>query len=174
MGNCIFDYMKETSRLSDSHTLSLLEVIKDSGRGVYDYASHLPVLRNRLNGDPAIPKARNSLGRLVYECFAQEGDFEKIIPALSFIELPTVATYVLDDIIDQQEERQADKSTWRKYDINKGVIAGGLQTFIALHSLRELEINSESKIRAMNLAHDMWLKLWIGEGFNEDMKSGTH
>ncbi|MEK6952615.1 MAG: polyprenyl synthetase family protein, partial [Nanoarchaeota archaeon] len=100
-------------------------------------------------------------------------DWRKIIPALSFIELSTVATYVLDDIIDNQPERQRNEATWKKYGINKGIIAGSLQTFLSLDSLNNLDINDSNKVRVLNLANNMWLKLWTGEGFNEEMKENT-
>jgi len=164
--------MKETSRESDASTLEFLDGLKDEGKGIYDYTSHLPVLRNRLiNGDTSIPKARNSLGRLVYESFV--GDWEKIIPALSFIELSTTATYVLDDIIDDQPERQKDVSTWKKFGRNKGIIAGGLQTFLSFEALDKLDIPDSDKLRIYKLANNMWLKLWMGEGFNEEMREET-
>ncbi len=169
----IMKYMKETSRESDNYTLDLLDGLKSEGRDIYEYAIHLPYLRNRLkNGNKAIPKARNALGRLIYESLTDK-DWREIIPALSFIELSTVATYVLDDIIDNQPERQRDEATWKKYGINKGIIAGSLQTFLSIDTLSNLDVNDSNKIKILNLANNMWLKLWIGEGFNEEMKENT-
>lgn len=165
----IFSFMEEASRASDCHTLRLLEELKKEGKDIFEYVGHLPFLRNNGTGNP---KTRNSLGILVYRCLTG-GDWRRLIPALSFIELSTIATYVLDDIIDNQPIRQADDSTWKRYGTNKAIIAGGLQTFISLKVLNRLDISDSDKLRVLDLANHMWARLWIGEGFNEEMKEGT-
>ena len=173
MKNEIIEYMKETSRKSDDCTLSLVDSLKEEGKEIHTYTNHLPHLRNRLvNGNMAIPKSRNALGRLVFESFSEE-DWTTISPILSFIELSTVATYVLDDIIDHQPTRQGEEATWKKYGVNQGIIAGGLQTFLAYQALDKLKTSDKNLLRIQQLANRMWLRLWIGEGFNEEMREGT-
>ncbi|UCD21142.1 MAG: polyprenyl synthetase family protein [archaeon] len=168
----IFDYMKETSRESDEYTLKCLESLKQEGKDIFDYTNHLPHLRNRVGRDLAIPKARNTLARLIYESLSTK-NWKKIIPILSFIELSTIATYVLDDIIDNQEQRQGDESTWKKFGSNEGIIAAGLQQVVSFKQLESLDLPNSEKLKVFGLATDMWKKLWIGEGFNEEMKEGT-
>ena len=96
----IFAYMKETSRVSDGHTLSLLGRIAEEDANVAEYASHLARQRNvpREDGNHG-PKTRNALGRLIFES-CTDADWQAILPALSSIEIATQATYVFDDIID--------------------------------------------------------------------------
>lgn len=171
----LFDYMRKVSRQTDKYTIEIINNLKSESRDIFEYSSHLPFLRNSSNQNNLIPKTRNTLASLIYQLFANENDadIKKIIPILSFIELSTCATYVLDDIIDKQTQRHTDKSTWSKYGISKGIIAGGIQTFIGFKALNYLEVDNEKKIKIYTLANDMWLKLWTGEGANEEMKEKT-
>ncbi len=177
MTNEIFEYMKETSREADNYTLKLVEQIKKEGKDIYDYVSHLPIIRNRLTKDgisESMPKSRNTLGRLIFECLCSDRkDWKEIIPALSFIELSVIASYVMDDLMDNQPERQGKEATWKKYGINKAIIAGGIQTFLSFNALDNLRVNDLAKGRAQDLARKMWYRLMIGQGFNEEMKEDT-
>jgi len=92
---------------------------------------------------------------------------------LKFIELSTCATYVQDDIIDDQPNREGDESTWKRFGVNKAIIAGGLQTFLGFEALKCLEISNDTKVKIYEIANTMWQKLWVGEGFNEEMREGT-
>jgi len=166
----IFDYMKETSKESDEYTLKLLDSLK--GTSSYEPTNHLPILRDKINGDIAIPKSRNSLGRLIYETF-NNGSWKKIIPALSFIELSTIATYVWDDVIDDQPIRQKDESTWKKFGVNKAICAGGLQCTRSFKALEDLAVPNKDKVRIFQLGNKMWDQLWQGEMYNEDMNENT-
>jgi octaprenyl-diphosphate synthase len=168
----IHNHMKQISRETDKYVLESLDSLIAEGKDIYEYTSHLPKLRNLLNGDIAIPKARNTLARLIFESLSSENP-EKINPILTFIELSTISTYVLDDVLDNQIERQRNPATWKKYGSNKGIIAGGIQTFLSLKELKKITIPETDKIKIYELANDMWLKLWIGEGFNEEMKQET-
>ncbi len=167
----IFRFMKAASRVSDIHTLRLLDCLRTEGRDIFEYTSHLPGLRN---GGADNPKTRNSLGILIYRCLTDDEVLERLLPALSFIELSTISTYVLDDIIDNQSIRQTDKSTWKKYGTNKAIIAGSLQTFVSIKVLNRLDVSDSDKLKVIDLAHHMWTRLWVGEGFNEEMKDGTN
>lgn len=162
----IFEYMKETSNLSDKYTIQLLEPLKRDGTNIYESAIHLPELRI------GQPKTRNALGRLIFESCTDE-HWKKIFPALSFIELSTCDTYVQDDLIDEQPVRNGDAATWKKYGTYKAICAGNLQRHISIKALENLDICDSDMLRILNLANDMWLRLWTGEAFNEDMKEGT-
>lgn len=168
----IFEYMKCTSASSDNYTLALLDSLKKEGKDIFEYTGHLPRLRNVLVKSEGQPKTRNSLARLIFESLSDES-WTRIIPALSFIELSTISTYVLDDVIDNQPERQGEEATWKKYGMNKAFIGGNIQTFVSLKALNHLDVPNPHKLRIFDIANDMWLKLWIGEGFNEEMKAGT-
>lgn len=157
--------MKETSRETDAHTLKLLDSLK--GTLSYSPTIHLLRLRNSLNGDIAIPKSRNTLGRLVYGAFTDR-DWRNIIPALSFIELSTTATYVIDDILDNQPTRQSDESTWKRYGVNRAISAGGIQQARGFKALEDLAVSDKNKIRIFSLGNKMWDQLWQGEMANED------
>lgn len=164
----IFEYMKETAKGVDSSIIKTLEQIKDPY--LKEITSHLPLLRTDIKR--GVPKTRSTLGRLIYESFCDE-DWRNITPILSFIELAAISTYVLDDIIDEQPQRDGKESTWNKYGINEGIISGSLHTFLGNELLFNLNIDNKNKIKILYLMNDMWKQLWIGEGENEFMKEGT-
>lgn len=174
-GDCakidVFSYMKQLSKEQDAHTLAGLEVVKPY-RDVYSYTSHLPGLRNYSGEGDGIPKARNALASLVFDSLSGE-DRSKLFPILSFLELSTASSYVLDDVIDDQVERNKDAATWVKFGRNKAIIGGSLQAFAALRELEKAGLDATRQNRLHSLGVNMWLRLWIGEGFNEEMKQGT-
>ena len=164
----IFGYMKETAMEVDASIRKSLKQIENSY--LKEITSHLPLLRTDIK--KGIPKTRSTLGRLIYESFCKE-DWRNIIPILSFIELATISTYVLDDIIDEQPHREGQESTWKKYGINSGIIAGSLQAFLGNELLHKTNLGDKNKIKILELMNNMWKILWIGEGENEVMKERT-
>lgn len=160
------NYMCETARAVDNYIIKKLADLKIEEERIYEITSYLVFIRKNN------PKLRSTLGRLIYE-MSNGNDWKEIIPILGFMELSTISTYVLDDIIDSQLERNGNQATHIKYNINYGIIAGSLQSFISLKMLDDLEINDSLKLEIEKLGIKMWEILWIGEGRNEHMKEGT-
>lgn len=162
----LFEFMKNTAKDIDSYTIEKLEVLKKEDEPLHNAVSHLVILRKDK------PKLRSTLGRLVYEYHGGK-DWHQILPILGFMELSTISTYVLDDIIDNQPEREGKKATHKEFGTNNAIIAGSLQSFISIKLLSELKLKDNPKLKIFMLANQMWETLWLGEGRNEYMKDGT-
>lgn len=162
----LFDLMKDTAEDIDAYLIKKLEGLKTEDEQLYKAVSHLVILRKNK------PKLRATLGRLVYEYLGGR-DWHEILPILGFMELSTISTYVLDDVIDNQPEREGKMATHEKFGLNYGIIAGSLQAFISIKLLLELKVKNNSKLKIFTLANRMLEVLWIGEGINESMKEGT-
>lgn len=162
--SAVHKYMRETAGLTDEYTSTRLALLKPIPE-VYQPCSYLPNLRAGQS------KQRSSLGRLMYELLGGQNQ-EELIPVLAFIELSTDATYVLDDLIDDQPMRNGADATHEKFGINDAIIAGNLQTFVSLQMLRQIEL-TDTRDQFMGWALDMWETLWRGEGRNEHMGSVT-
>jgi geranylgeranyl pyrophosphate synthase len=158
--------MKETAKDIDDYTTQKLQELKDEDEKLYQIVAHLVILRKNK------PKLRATLGRLIYEYLGGK-DWHDILPILSFIELSTISTYVLDDVIDNQPEREGKEATWKKFGLNYGIIAGSLQTFLSIKMLSDLRLEDSLKLKILELANQMWDILWKGEGKNEHMKDDT-
>jgi geranylgeranyl pyrophosphate synthase len=158
--------MRETASATDSYIFSKLNGLKMEDFRLYEITAHLAELRKNA------PKARATLGRLTYEALGGM-DWHEIIPILGFIELSTISTYVLDDIIDSQPERDAAEATWKKHGINKAIIAGCLQQFISMRMLDDLHADGKTKLEILKIGNLMWEVLWKGEGKNEWMVAET-
>jgi len=162
----IFNYMNETAKAVDDYIISKLTELEKEDKNLYEIVSHLVLLRKYE------PKLRSTLGRLIYEILGGE-NWHEIVPVLGFIELSTISSYVLDDIIDDQPERDGEVATWKKFGLNYGIIAGSLQSFISIMMLNDLKIDDAKKLKIIDLANRIWEILWKGEGKNEHMKDGT-
>ena len=162
----LFKFMKETAEDIDNYTIQKLQELKDEDEKLYQIVVHLVLLRKNK------PKLRATLGRLIYEHLGGK-NWHDILPILSFIELSTISTYVLDDIIDNQPEREGKEATWKKFGLNYAIIAGSLQTFLSIKMLSDLKLENSLKIKVFELANQMWDILWRGEGKNEHMKDNT-
>ncbi len=161
-----FGYMRETASATDSYILGRLGDLRSEDPRLYEITAHLAELRKNA------PKARATLGRLVYAALGGK-DWHEIIPLLGFIELSAISTYVLDDIIDDQPEREAAEATWKKYGIKKAIIAGSLQQFISMMMLYDLKVDERTKLEILRIGNRMWEVLWKGEGKNEWMVADT-
>jgi geranylgeranyl pyrophosphate synthase len=162
----LFKFMKETAGDIDNYTTQKLQELKDEDKKLYQIVVHLVLLRKNK------PKLRATFGRLIYEYLGGK-DWHDILPILSFIELSTISTYVLDDIIDNQPEREGKEATWKKFGLNYGIVAGSLQTFLSIKMLSDLKLEDSLKLKILELANQMWDILWKGEGKNEHMKDNT-
>ncbi len=162
----LYDYMNHTAMEIDEYIIRHLVKLRKEDKKLYDVVSHLIALRK------GKPKLRATFGRLIYETFSNS-NWHKILPLLAFMELSTIATYVLDDIIDDQPEREARVATWRKFGLNYGIVGGSLQTFISIQMLFDLELKEKIKLKILSKAIEMWEVLWEGEGENEHMKKST-
>lgn len=162
----IFVYMKNIAKEVDDYIIEKLSNLKKKDLKLYEITSHLVILRRNQ------PKLRSSLACLLYESLGGK-DWKRLVPMLAFMELSTVASYVLDDIIDEQPERNGDEATFKKFGLNYGMAAGSLQTFISIEMLSDLKIKESVKLKLFELANYMWRVLWEGEGHNEHMKEGT-
>jgi len=162
----IFVFMKETAEKVDYYILDKLSELKQEDKKLYEIVSDLVITRKDK------PKLRSTLGRIVYEILGGK-DWHDIVPILGFMELSTISTYILDDIIDKQPERDGEVATWKKAGLNYGIIAGSLQSFLSIKMLSDLKLEDNIKLKILNLANQMWEVLWKGEGKNEYMKDGT-
>ncbi|MFH0905256.1 MAG: polyprenyl synthetase family protein [bacterium] len=130
-------------------------------------ARYLPALR------AGQLKQRSALGLLVYRLVAKPEEWEKanalLAPIFGFMEVSTAATYVLDDIIDSQPERDGEPATHIKFGVPDAIIAGGIQTFAALGMLDAPDTWGNIKAQLLKLGVDMWQTLWQGEEHNERM-----
>ncbi|MFA6096155.1 MAG: polyprenyl synthetase family protein [Candidatus Paceibacterota bacterium] len=162
----LFNLMKNTAEDIDKYLIEKLEELEKEDRLLHESVSRLVSLRRNK------PKLRATLGRLIYE-YCGGKNWHDILPLLGFMELSTISTYVLDDIIDSQPEREGKIATHEEFGLNYGIIAGSLQAFISIKLLSDLKIKDCSKLKILTLANQMWEILWVGEGINEDMKDDT-
>ena len=156
----IFAYMKETAKEVDFHTLSYL---KDSEESV----NHLANLRCGLKRGK--PKILPTLGRLSFEVVCKE-DWKRLVPILSAFELGTSSCYVMDDVLDNQQMREGDLSTFRKYGLNKAIIASTIQQLLSNEILLNARMNGENREEVLRLWNETLKNIYLGQNRNEDTK----
>lgn len=169
--------MDETAEVVDKVTLDSLEYLKEIdsrwknlNTKLYEIVSHLPLLRKG-------KKARQTLVRLAFESVSNK-DWKKdnIVPSIaSALETLATSTYVIDDILDNQPERNAEDSTWKKYGLNLGILAGYLQDNISQRILRKgIEpLEDKVKIKLLDLYAETIREINEAQVLNEFMKKGT-
>ncbi len=154
----IFAYMKETARKVDSYTLEYVQ-------GFGEVVKHLPTLRCGMKRGK--PKLLPTLGRLAFEAVGGK-NWEEIVPVLSAFELGTSSCYVIDDILDNQEVREGDSSTVRKYGLNKAIIAGLIQYTLSNEILLNSELEGKDKEDVCRLWNETLKTIYLGQDENEN------
>jgi len=134
---------------------------------IADPVVYLPTLRANRG------KQRSALGMLVWMTLSdyRGGPIPtSLLWVLAFIELSAEATYVLDDIIDNQPRREGVKATHVQFGVNDAWMAGSRQWTLSLLILEQIDLPEAQKYELLSLANHMWDIMWEGEARNEHMR----
>ena len=167
----IHNYMKETAREVDKYSLEFLDKLKQENKDLpFEIVEHLPKLRM---SHEYIVKTRCVFYRLIYELIKPKGNWKEILPILVAGELYAISTDVLDDIFDNQPVRQNSQTTWKKFGINKAIIAAILQRDICIKLLQKLNIPKNRMAEVLSSFEELDYKLYTGQYLNEQLKSNS-
>lgn len=174
----IHKYMRETSKaVMEKGIIPYLEEYSHPNKTIKESNSHLPLLRGfEKKSKERHGKLRtksqliSSYGRALFSCLSTREDWKKIIPFLTANELILTSTYLIDDIVDRQDKRFGDNSTWKKYGINETIFAGIRQREIAERIIIDKqECSLENKIDLLSLISDISRKTYEGQTLNEKL-----
>ena len=171
----IHGYMRKTSReVARQGILHYLEEYSHPDEIIKGANSHLSLLRvtdSKGKGRKKTldrPQLISTFGRIIYENLSQNNNWEDIIPFLASTELILTSTYLIDDIVDEQEKRFNDDTTWKKYGTNEAIFAAFRLREIAEKTIiNKLNTNLENKVKILDLFSDIHRKTYDGQSLND-------
>lgn len=174
----IHTYMRKTSReIARQGLLPYLEEYSHPNEIIKGSNSHLQLLKITGHKGKGKGKGRkktldrpqlvSTFGRTIYENLSQN-NWNEIIPFLASTELILTSTYLIDDIVDKQEKRFNDDTTWKKYGINEAIFAAfRLREIVEKAIINKLNTNLENKVKILDLFSDIHRKTYDGQSLND-------
>ncbi len=175
----IHTYMRKTSReVARQGILPYLEEYSHPDKIIKGANSHLSLLRvtghkgkgkgKGMKKTLDRPQLVSTFGRIIYENLSQNNNWENIIPFLASTELILTSTYLIDDIVDEQEKRFNDDATWKKYGTNEAMFAAFRLREIAEKTvINKLNTNLKNKVKILDLFSDIHRKTYDGQSLND-------
>lgn len=111
----------------------------------------------------------------LYIADAISGDYKKVLPVASSVELFHNFTLIHDDIEDNDPLRRGRPTVWKLWGLNHGINTGDALFLLSLKSLPRLDHNAEKSIDISRFLKDKYLEVVEGQhlDFNlEELKLG--
>ncbi len=167
--------MRNTSReVVKQGLLKYLEEYSHSDEIIKEANFHLPLLRTISKGKHGHGKKYraqfiDSFGRVIYENLSQSS-WNSIIPFLSASDLIHSSTFIIDDIVDKQNERFGDCATWKKFGLNEAIFTGfRLREIAEKIIIDKQETSLKNKIKLLGVVSDIHRKTYDGQSLNDKL-----
>ena len=162
--------MKETAGAVDAFVLDELSTISRDPLVPVEAILHLPKIRARPSGHQARPKLRASFMRLVFELLSDK-PWQTIVPMAAAGELLAISSYVMDDILDNQEVRHGELATWVVHGRADAIMSAQIHREVAERILLRLNIPESQIVRLVAELNDIFYRGYLGQYIDSRMKA---
>src|SRR5688500_16934331 len=164
----LFDLMRQTAEVVDAHIKDELSRLSLEDAALSEAVMHLPTIRAQPNARGPRPKLRATFVRLVFELLSDD-DWQKAVPVATAGELLAISSYVIDDLLDHQQMRDGDLTTWITHGAAEAVMAAQLQREVAEKILLRLRLPEQRVLRLVQLLNDIFYEGYLGQWMNSRM-----